>query len=134
MDDKRSTSGSCIFLWAKLGGIKFQEEVPHLQITNVGYCWLAHSTLEILWIESLLTELHIPFLPPTLLCDNQSVVHLTHNPIMHARTKHMEFDIHFMRERVATKKFTIQHVLAAFQLADIFTKPFGSATFCDLRG
>lgn len=70
MDDKRSTSGSCIFLWAKLGGITFQEEVPHLQITNVEYCWLAHSTLELLWIESLLTELHIPFLPPTLLRDN----------------------------------------------------------------
>jgi len=60
----------------------------------------------------------VPFQPPTLLCDNLSAVLLSHNPVLHARTKHIELDIYFVRERVVAKKMRIQHVPATAQIAD----------------
>ena len=97
------------------------------------YRALAHTTTELLWLQSLLDELKIKYLSPTLLCDNLSAVLLSHNPILHARTKHIELDIHFVRERVMANKLKIQHVPASAQLADIMTKPFPSAAFQELR-
>lgn len=73
---------------------------------------LAISTSEVLWIELLLCELAIPYLSPTLLCDNMSLVIVSHNPILHAHTKHIELDIHFIHEHVMTDKLQIQHVPA----------------------
>lgn len=67
-----------------------------------------------------------------MLCDNLGVVHLSHNPVLHAYTKHVELEIHFIMERVASKKVVIQHVSAPFQIADALTKLLGSTSFNDL--
>lgn len=70
---------------------------------------------------------------PTLLCDNQSAVSLSHNPILHARTKHMELDIHFVRERVIDQSLRVQHIPATAQLAVILTKLLSSSQFPTIR-
>lgn len=101
--------------------------------TEAEYHALAHTTSEILWIKSLLDELSIPFLPLTLLCDNLSAMLLSHNHILHARTKHVELDIHFIYERIITKKLKIQHVPSNVQVADTLTKPLGTSTFHELQ-
>lgn len=90
------------------------------------YRSMAHTTAEILWIQSHLQELRIPFMTPMLICDNMSAVLLSHNHVLHARTKHMELDIHFVRERVVSKSLVVQHIPGTAQLADSFTKPLPS--------
>jgi hypothetical protein len=94
---------------------------------------MAHTHAELLWIQSLLTELHVPFHPPTLLCDNLSAVALSHNPILHNRTKHIELDLHFVRERVLTKQLTVLHVPASDQLADPLTKAWAPSNYATIR-
>lgn len=96
-------------------------------------CSMANTTAEALWIQSLLTELHVPFSTPQLFCDNLSVVSLAYNPVLHARTKHIEPGIHFVREKVTSKALTVQHVPAHEQSADSFTKPLSSSRICKLR-
>ncbi|MCI69177.1 retrovirus-related Pol polyprotein from transposon TNT 1-94, partial [Trifolium medium] len=71
-----------------------------------------------MWIQSLLLDLQIPIHTPALLCDNVSAVLIAHNPVLHARTKHLELDIHFVREKVIAKNLTIQHVPGTDQTAD----------------
>jgi hypothetical protein len=94
---------------------------------------MANTTAELMWIQSLLQELKVPYHVPTLLCDNLSAVSLAHNPVLHARTKHIELDIHFVREKVLSKQLTVLHVPAADQLADSLTKPVSLSSFDSIR-
>ncbi|RVW22302.1 Retrovirus-related Pol polyprotein from transposon RE1 [Vitis vinifera] len=110
-DDRRSTTG-----------------------TEAEYRALAITTAELYWIRMLLKELHIS-LPtaPTIWCDNSGTLALASNPVFHARTKHIEVDFHFIREKVANRDISLQFIGSYDQPADIFTKGLSLARFCLLR-
>lgn len=93
---------------------------------------MALATAELIWIESLLTEIGFPLQsPPVLWCDNMGAGSLASNPVFHARTKHIEIDLHFVRDRVLAKKLDVRYVESAFQVADILTKPLPVQPFND---
>lgn len=84
---------------------------------------LANATAKVMWIQKLLEELGIPHpRAARLWCDNIGATYLSANPVFHARTKHIEIDYHFVRERVAAKLLDIRFISTADQLADGFTK------------
>lgn len=133
-DDRKSVSGSCIYFGLNLiSWSSKKQQVVARSSTEAEYRSMAHTTTELLWIQSLLQELKVPFRTPTLLWDNLSVVALTHNPILHSRTKHIELDIHFVRERVISKQLQVLHVSSTEQLADLLTKPLSPAKYASIR-
>ena len=78
--------------------------------------------------------LHSPLAKSTLVyCDNVSAVYLSTNPVQHQRTKHVEIDLHFVRDKVAIGDVRVLHVPTTSQFADIFTKGLPSSTFSEFR-
>ncbi|WVZ71194.1 hypothetical protein U9M48_019809, partial [Paspalum notatum var. saurae] len=74
-------------------------------------------------LRQLLAELHGPLAKSTLVYrDNVGAVYLSTNPVQHRRTKHVEIDLHFVRDRVAIGDVRVLHVPTTSRLADIFTK------------
>jgi hypothetical protein len=89
---------------------------------------------ETCWLRQILHELHRPISRSTVVYyDNVSVVYLSANPVQHRRTKHIEIDIHFVRDKVAIGEIKVLHVPTTLQFADIFTKGLPSAAFTEFR-
>jgi hypothetical protein len=101
--------------------------------TETEYRGLAAATAEIIWLQSLLQELGLSLPVPILWCDNLGATFLTSNPTFHARAKHIEFDYHFIREKVAAGILRIQFICSTDQLADTLTKPLAVDRFKLLR-
>jgi hypothetical protein len=76
-----------------------------------------------MWIQTLLKEIGVKVPSAAKLwCDNLGAKYLFANPVFHARTKHIEVDYHFVRERVMRKLLQIDFVPTGDQVADGFTK------------
>nr|GEW37574.1 ribonuclease H-like domain-containing protein [Tanacetum cinerariifolium] len=98
------------------------------------YRGVANVVAETAWLRNLLRELHSPLSAATLVyCDNVSATYLSANPVQHQRTKHIEIDIHFVRDLVTAGQVRVLHVSSRYQYTDIFTKGLPSALFEDFR-
>lgn len=101
---------------------------------NYSFQGVANVVAELCWIRNLLLELDCPLSKASIVyCDNISSVYLAQNPVKHQRTKHIELDIHFVREKVALGQVKVLHVPSSLQFADVFTKGLPRSLFTDFR-
>jgi hypothetical protein len=62
-------------------------------------------------------------------CDNISAMYLTINPLQHQRMKHVELDLHFVRERVTVGDVRVLYIPTTSRFVDIFTKGLTTSVF-----
>ncbi|GJQ93199.1 ribonuclease H-like domain-containing protein [Tanacetum coccineum] len=134
-ETRRSTSGLCVFLGDTL--VSWSSKRQHVvsrSSAEAEYRGVAIVVAELAWLHNLLLELFCPLSHATdVFCDNISAVYLASNPVQHQRTKHIEIDLHFVRERVSFRHVLVLHVPSTHQFADIFTKGLPSQLFFEFR-
>ncbi|GJR90040.1 ribonuclease H-like domain-containing protein [Tanacetum coccineum] len=92
-------------------------------LTEAEYRSLASVTSEVIWILNFLKDLQMKnLLPVSLHCDSNSAIKIVVNPVFHERTKHLEIDLHFVREKVLKRVVKTVKVDSTNQIADILTK------------
>ena len=99
------------------------------------YRGMALGICEVLWLKYLLEDLGYPTNQPIRLhCDNKAARDIAHNPIQHDRTKHVEIDRFFIKEKLEAKIIDLPPIRSEDQLADILTKAVSKQLFSRFVG
>lgn len=124
MDTRRSVTGFLIYLGGYLVSWKSKKQVVvSLSSAEAEYRAVSKTTAELTWLSRILEEFLVPVtFPITLYTDSQAALQLAKNPVHHERTKHIELDCHFVRDKILDGFINLLHVSTVEQLADILTK------------
>lgn len=124
LSTRRSLIGYYIFIGSSLISWKTKKQnVVRISSAEAEYTSLSQTGCEFKWISHLLEEFGIKFQHPLPMhCDNLAAIEIAKNPVFHYRIKHVEIDIHPIRELVATSFIQTIHVYPKHQLEDVFTK------------
>nr|XP_023891192.1 uncharacterized protein LOC112003238 [Quercus suber] len=133
--DRRSITGFIAYLgYNPITWSAKKQDTVSRSSTESEYRALASTAVEVCWLRQVFKDLGI-FLhnAPNLWCDNVSALAIASNPVFHARTKHLEVDYHFVRERVLRRDLQVKYIATGDKLADIFTKSLSTSQFAYLR-
>ncbi|RVW99728.1 Retrovirus-related Pol polyprotein from transposon RE1 [Vitis vinifera] len=135
-DDRKSTIGYCTYVWENLVTWRSKKQsVVARSNAEAEFRAVAQGMCEGLWLQKLLEELRITIeLPIKLYCDNKAVISISHNLVQHDKTKHIEVDKHFIKEKIEKGIICMTYIPTREQLADIFTKGLQKLTFEDFIG
>ena len=131
--DQRSTSGYYSFVGGNLVTWRSKKHnVVARSSAEAEFRAVAHGICEIMWIIRLLEELKMTGSSPMkLYCDKISVAH---NPVLHDRTKHVEVDKHFIKEKIDNGLVCMTYIPTEEQVANVFTKGLHKRQFDFLVG
>uniref|UniRef100_A0A2N9FH39 Integrase catalytic domain-containing protein n=1 Tax=Fagus sylvatica TaxID=28930 RepID=A0A2N9FH39_FAGSY len=129
--DRRSTSGYCTFVGGNLVTWRSKKQsVVARSSAEAEFRAMAHGICEMLWLKAMLKELGVHSKDPMkLYCDNKAAISIAHNPVQHDRTKHVEVDRHFIKEKLTEGLICTPFVRTENQLADILTKGVSNKIF-----
>ena len=122
--DRRSISGYCSFLGGNLVTLRSKKQsVVVRSSAEAEFRAMALGICEGMWIKSILEDLKIGISKPMkLYCDNKAAISMAHYLVQHDRTKHVEIDKHFIKEKLESGIICIPYVPSDGQIADVFTK------------
>ena len=125
-----STSGYTFTLLAAISwGVKKQESIA-LTTQQAEIVAGSLAACECVYLRGLLVETgHPPEEPTVLYMDNSSAIDLAFDPVLHAKTKHIDRRDLFVRELVARKTVVTKFTPTAQNVADVLTKPLARQAF-----
>ena len=123
-NDRKSISGYVFMLGG--GAITWsskKQNVVALSSAEAEYVAETHAAKEAIWLRHLLDFMGFTQTNPTIIwADNQAAIKLTQNATFHARTKHIDTRLHFLRDKVNDNSIVYDYVPTQQNIADVFTK------------
>jgi hypothetical protein len=123
IDTRRSTTGYVFVLNG--GAISWSSRLqPTVAVSTAEaeYMSAASATKEALWLSKLFATFGIVVTPVQMYCDNQAAIKLVKHPIASMRSKHIDVQHHFVRERCAMGQVVFQYCTTDEMVADCMTK------------
>lgn len=134
MDDRILVSGYCEYFSSNL--ISWSSKKQHIvtrSSTEAEYRVLAHITTKICWLHILPKKLQFNISCSIIWSDNIGASTFAANPTIRAHVKHIEIDLHCVRDMVIHKTLEVRYISTLEQVADIFTKSLGASWFVYLK-
>ncbi|CAM8954218.1 unnamed protein product [Rhodiola kirilowii] len=122
--DNRKSTTSFFYTWAGncISWKSQLQSVVALSSTEAEYIAATEAAKEAIWLQGLLGELEIETGVPVIFMDSQSALCLCKDPVYHERSKHIDIRLHFIRDKVASKVFSVEKILGDLNPADFGTK------------
>lgn len=135
LDDRRSTSGFVFLLgFGAVSWSSKKQPIVTLSTTEAEYITTAYYACQCIWIKRVLEKLGLKRQDNTLiLCDNNSTIQLSKNPVLHGKSKHIDIRFHFLRDLVKDGTVKLSYCRSEIQVANIMTKPLKLDQFLRLR-
>jgi hypothetical protein len=135
--DRRSTTGYIMILAG--GGITWRSKKQTTVATSTAqaeYMALAEASKEITWLQNFLKAMKLGDgkTSTTIYADNSACKAIAENPVHHQRTKHIDIQYHFIREKIEKGLVKVVKIESQNMLADMLTKNLGRVIFENLRG
>jgi hypothetical protein len=134
VNDRRSVTGWVFLLHD--GAVSWQScKQPTVALSSVEAEYMAatQATREAVWWRAFLSELGLPpSAATTIHSDSQGAIALSKNPEHHKRTKHIDIQHHFVREKVAAATVTLPYISTELMVADVLTKPLAAERHTEL--
>jgi hypothetical protein len=125
LDTRSSTTGYTFIM--NSGAISWsskRQPTVAVSTTEAEYMAAAHATKEALWLRKLRCDLQLPESGTLIIkVDNQSAIKVLNNPVLSARSKHIDIIHNFARERAARHEIKFEFIRSDHMLADALTKP-----------
>ena len=112
IDGRWSTSRVLVFLGlTPISCLSLKQKVVALSTCEVEYVAAATAACQVVWLHRLLGEpTGVEAHPPALMVDNQPVIALAKNPVLHDQSKHIDVKFHFLRDCVDGGQIVIEFV------------------------
>ncbi|XP_047331351.1 secreted RxLR effector protein 161-like [Impatiens glandulifera] len=135
LSDRKSTSGyAFMFCSGVVSWSSKKQPVVSLSSTEAEFIVAASCACQAVWLRRIFKEVkHAPVGATTVFGDNNSVIKLSKNPVMHGRSKHIDVRFHFLRELTKDETVNLEYCNTKEQIADIMTKPLKLDAFEKLR-
>jgi hypothetical protein len=135
-EDRKSISGYIFMLaGSPISWQAKKQSMIALSTAEAEYAALTQATKEAIWLQNLLKDLRMSkYAPRVINVDNQGTIALAENPIHHARTKHLDVQLQFVRSSIENGTIKLQYCPTDVMLADIMTKALARDKHATLRG
>ncbi len=124
MDDRKSTTG--YMFKVGLGAVSWNSKRQQTTATSTveaEYMATSHGTKEAIWLRQLMADVGCAQgEATTIMCDNQGSISLAKNPTHHSRTKHIDVQYHFIREKLDMGVIRLEYCPTEHMVADVLTK------------
>jgi hypothetical protein len=135
VSDRKNTSRCCFSLGSAMISCQSRKQSSiALNTAEAEYIVARFASVKSIWRRKLLTSLFdLKMEVIMILCDNQSCIKMTENPVFQDKSKHIEIRYHYIHDMVQRGAIKLQYVSMDDRVADVLTKPLSRVKFEHFR-